>query len=78
MRWPRSRGPSRGETFARKLRVALVLTIIVAPLTVAVAWLFYRPMISLGIVALGAALAYGVMRVGVKNRTASMTEPSAA
>lgn len=50
----------QATTFA----VALAFTAIVAPLTIAVAWLFYRPMISLAVIAAGAALAYGAARLG--------------
>jgi len=49
----------QATTFA----AALALTAIIAPLTIAVAWLFYRPMISLGVLAGGAALALAVSRL---------------
>ncbi|MGD9924282.1 MAG: TMEM43 family protein [Pseudorhodoplanes sp.] len=49
----------QATTFA----AALALTAIIAPLTIAIAWLFYRPLISLGVAAGGAALAYGVLRL---------------
>lgn len=49
----------QATTFA----AGLLLTVILAPLTIAIAWLFYRPAISLGIVAGGAALAFAVSRL---------------
>lgn len=49
----------RYTTFA----AGLLLTVILAPLTIAMAWLFYRPAIALGIVAGGAALVYGLSRL---------------
>lgn len=64
----------QATTFA----AALVLTAIVAPLTIAFAWLFYRPMISLGVIAAGAALAYAAVRLGGKRKTAANAEARAA
>jgi hypothetical protein len=49
----------QATTFA----VALVLTAILAPLTIAVAWLFYRPAISLAILAGGAALTFALSKL---------------
>jgi hypothetical protein len=54
----------QATTFA----VALVFTAILAPLVIAVAWLFYRPMISLAIVAGGAALAFAASRLVAARR----------
>ena len=56
----------QATTFA----AALALTAILAPLVIAVAWLFYRPMISLGILAGGAALAFAVSKlIGLRQKT---------
>ncbi len=49
----------QATTFA----IALLLTAILAPLTIAIAWLFYRPMISLGVLAGGAALAFAISKM---------------
>jgi hypothetical protein len=43
--------------------VGLLFTAILAPLTIAIAWLLYRPLISLGVLAGGAALVYGLSRL---------------
>lgn len=43
--------------------LAAVLTLLVAPVVVAVAWLFYRPLIGIAILAVGLALAYGITRL---------------
>lgn len=40
--------------------VAGVLTLILAPTIIAIAWLFYRPLVAVGILAAGFALAYGL------------------
>jgi hypothetical protein len=42
--------------------VSLVLTAIVAPVVIAVAWFFYRPLVSAAVLAIGLALAYGFKR----------------
>jgi hypothetical protein len=59
----------QATTFA----AALALTAILAPLVIAIAWLFYRPMISLAVIAAGAALAYGASRLGGKRRVPANT-----
>jgi hypothetical protein len=64
----------QATTFA----AALALTAILAPLVIAVAWLFYRPMISVAVIAAGAALAYAVSRLGEKRKTPAKTETSPA
>lgn len=43
--------------------LAAVLTLILAPATIAVAWLFYRPLMGIMILAMGIALAYGLTRL---------------
>ena len=63
----------QATTFA----AALALTAILAPLVIAIAWLFYRPMISLAVIAAGVALAYAVSRLG-KRKTSARTEASPA
>jgi len=42
--------------------VSLVLTAIVAPVVIAVAWFWYRPLVSVAVLAIGLALAYGFKR----------------
>lgn len=43
--------------------IGLLCTIILAPLTIALSWLFYRPLISAAVVAIGGMLAYGLLRL---------------
>lgn len=43
--------------------LAAVLTVLVAPVVIAIAWLFYRPLVGIAILALGLALAYGITRL---------------
>lgn len=54
----------QATTFA----AALALTAILSPLVIAVAWLFYRPMVSLAVIAAGAGLAYVASRVSRKGK----------
>lgn len=49
---------------------AMVLTMVVAPLVIAVAWFFYRPMISLAVLAAGAAAVYGLRQLAARRRSA--------
>ena len=39
--------------------VAFFCTLVLAPLIVAIAWLFYRPLVAVVVLVVGAALAYG-------------------
>ena len=43
--------------------IAAVLTLIFAPAIIALAWLVYRPLVGIAILAVGLALAYGVTRL---------------
>jgi hypothetical protein len=51
--------------------LAAVLTLILAPATIAIAWLFYRPLVGIAILAVGIALAYGLTRLR-RNRPAPL------
>ena len=50
--------------------VAFVATIAVAPLVIAIAWFFYRPLVSVGIVVAGAALVYGLRTLAHRKKAA--------
>lgn len=50
---------------------ALAMTAMLAPLVIAIAWFFYRPLVSLGIVVAGAAVAYGLRTLAQKRRAAA-------
>lgn len=43
--------------------VAGVLTLLLAPTVIAVAWLFYRPLVAIGVLAAGAAAAFALTRL---------------
>ena len=43
--------------------VALLVTVIVAPLTIAIAWLWVRPLVGAGVLVLGAVLIFGVTKL---------------
>ncbi len=43
--------------------VALLVTVILAPLTIAIAWLWVRPLVGAGVLALGAVLIFGVTKL---------------
>jgi hypothetical protein len=55
--------------------VAALVTAVLAPLVIAIAWMWYRPMVSLAVLAGGAAVAYGLRRIA-KRRAAA--RPAAA
>lgn len=50
--------------------VALLLTMAVAPLVIAIAWFFFRPLVSLGVLAAGGAIVYGLRQVAARRRAA--------
>ena len=56
---------------------ALLCTFILAPIIVAIAWVFYRPLVAVGALVIGAALAYGV-RALVRSRAAQRRRPAGA
>jgi flagellar biogenesis protein FliO len=60
--------------------VSLVLTALLAPLVIAVAWFWYRPLVSAVVLAIGLALAYGFKRVASQRaatRRAAQAEQAA-
>ena len=50
--------------------VALLFTVAIAPLVIAIAWLFYRPPMSIGILVVGAGLTYGVIWLARQRKAA--------
>jgi hypothetical protein len=50
--------------------VSLVLTAIVAPVVIAIAWFWYRPLVSVAVLAVGLALAYGFKRMASQRAAA--------
>jgi hypothetical protein len=55
--------------------VALLLTAIVAPLIIAFAWLWYRPLVSIITLLVGAALAFGFKMLAAR-RAQTVARPS--
>ena len=58
--------------------VSLVLTAIVAPVVIAVAWFWYRPLVSAVVLAIGLALAYGFKRWASQRAAARKAQPAPA
>ncbi len=55
--------------------MALLATMLVAPLLVALAWFFYRPLVAAGVLIAGAAIVYGLRRL--MQARAAQTAPAA-
>lgn len=56
--------PLLGEVIgAGVLLVALVCTAAVAPVVIALGWLWYRPLVGIGVLAVGAATTWGLMKL---------------
>lgn len=53
--------------------IALVLTLIIGPVVIAIGWFAYRPLIAIGIIAVGVALAVGFAYL--RRKTAPVTNP---
>lgn len=58
--------------------VALLMTVILAPLVIAVAWFVYRPLIAVIVLVLGGALAYGAIRWARARKAARLPKAAAA
>jgi hypothetical protein len=43
--------------------IGLLLTAVLAPIVIAIGWLFYRPVVAVGILVVGAIVAYAVVRI---------------
>jgi hypothetical protein len=50
--------------------VALLVTAVVAPVVIAIAWLWYRPLVSLGVLVVGGAVAYGIRMLAARRHAA--------
>jgi len=57
--------------------VALLCTAAIAPLVIAVGWLWYRPLVGIGVLAVGGAATYGLLRLA-RRRAAARTAASTA
>jgi hypothetical protein len=50
--------------------ISLLLTLVTAPVVIAVAWFFYRPLVALGVLAVGLAGAFAVSRLAASRKAA--------
>src|SRR5262249_31928200 len=60
--------------------VSLALTAVIAPLVIAIAWFWYRPLVSAVVLAIGLVLAYGFKRLASQRAAArkAATQPAPA
>lgn len=56
--------------------VSLLLTALLAPLVIAIAWLWYRPLISVVAIAIGIALAFGIRTLAVRRAAGRAAAPA--
>ncbi len=57
--------------------VALLFTAILAPLIIAVAWIFYRPLVAIGALVVGGAIVYGLRTLARGRAAARVPAPAA-
>jgi hypothetical protein len=50
--------------------VSLALTAVIAPVVIAIAWLWYRPLISIVVIAIGLGVAFGLHRLAGRKAAA--------
>src|SRR5262249_19602417 len=58
--------------------VAMMATAVLAPLVIAIAWFWYRPLVGIIVLAAGAALAYGFRHLAGRKAAARRAAPAAA
>lgn len=63
---------------AGTLLVAMVCTAAIAPVVIALGWLWYRPLVGIGVLALGAAATWGLMKLLRTRAAARKAAPPAA
>jgi Transmembrane protein 43 len=56
--------------------VALLVTAVVAPIVVAIAWLWYRPLVSAGVLVVGFAIAYGIRTLAARRHARAAPVPA--
>jgi hypothetical protein len=57
--------------------IAFFLAVIVGTITIAIAWFYYRPLLAIGILVVGALIATGVVYLGRARRPAAAPSPTA-
>lgn len=63
---------------AGALLVGMVLTAVVGPTVMAIAWLWYRPLVGIGMIAAGIAVAFALKRWGPRRKPKVPMPPAAA
>jgi hypothetical protein len=58
--------------------VAFIVTAVIAPVVIAVAWLWYRPLVSIIVLAVGAGLALGLRMLASRRTSAQQAAPATA
>jgi hypothetical protein len=58
--------------------VSLALTAVLAPVVIAIAWFWYRPLVSVIVLAIGLLLAYGFKHIAHRKAAAQAPQPAAA
>lgn len=62
---------------AGTMLVSLIATAVVAPVVIAIAWFFYRPLVSVVVLTVGFAAAYGFRKLAPRRKAAAVPVPPA-
>ena len=58
--------------------VSLMATAVLAPLVIAIAWFWYRPLVAVVVLVAGAAVAFGLRQLAHQKSAARQAAPAAA
>src|SRR5262249_55627914 len=58
--------------------VSLALTAVIAPVVIAIAWFWYRPLVSIIVITIGLGIAYGLHRMAGRKAAAAKPAPAPA
>jgi hypothetical protein len=56
--------------------IAFFMAIVVGTITIAIAWFYYRPLLAVGILAVGAVIAGVIVYIGRSRRQAAVPAPT--
>jgi Transmembrane protein 43 len=56
--------------------IALLVTAVVAPIIIAIAWFWYRPLVSAGVLVVGFAVAYGIRTLAARRHARAAPAPA--
>jgi hypothetical protein len=56
--------------------VALLVTAVIAPIVIAIAWLWYRPLVSVGVLVVGFVIAYGIKTLAARRHARVAPAPA--